>query len=81
MSFDFVGPDEQFCCKNCGESIELWQYRRLALCENCERPVVEAAKGTPEQQFQRALDAFGRDWEDKFLADINSWDEKRGRLR
>jgi predicted amidophosphoribosyltransferase len=81
MSFDFVSGDNGFQCKKCGAEIDLWRYRRLALCETCEGPIVAAAQGSPEVRAQRTIDAYGIDWDRQLIEDINEWNSKRERLR
>ena len=81
MFFNYQQDEGGLQCKNCGVDIELWQYRRLALCEACEAARVAVVQGSPEVRAQRALDAYGPDWDDAFLYELNRWDEERGRLR
>jgi hypothetical protein len=81
MPFEFVDPDKVFECKTCSAEIELWQYRRLSLCEECEAPVIARAKGSPEEQAERLLDTKGGDWDIAFLEDLNDWDDRRRRAR
>jgi len=82
-AFNFSSGDgDHFYCKVCDEPIDIVAYRRLALCPDCEAPVLAKVKGSPDEQVGRILEAHGDDWDDAFLADLNEWwDEIQRRAR